>query len=173
MRHVRTASLLMLLAVLTFVALPCGYAQSPQTKFKPGKWQIDSTITIQTGKQFHTHDMVCAKQGEDFWKHPHPNQQCGTPQVTPITNGYTVKLHCSGGNGPVQKNQWKMDSTISETFSANGTQFQSSGTVTTQTSIPGQAPIQATASMQAMGKRLGPCAPTPPATPKTKTTPKT
>lgn len=173
MRHVRIASLLLFLAALSFVALPRGYAQSPKPKFQPGEWQIISTITIPTGQQLHSQDTVCAKQGEDFWKHPHPNQQCDAPQVTPITNGYTVNLHCSGGNGPVQKNMWKMDSTINETFSANGTQLQSAGTVTTQTFIPGRSPMKETASIQATGKRLGPCATTPKTPPTTpKITPK-
>lgn len=146
--------LLLPLAALPFVALPFVQAQSPKTNFQPGKWQIDSTVTLTGGKQTHSTMSVCANQTGDLWKHPQPNQPCDAPLVTPIASGYNVKISCAGGAGPVQ---WKMQSTINETFSSDGASFQSSGTSTSQTVFAGRAPMVMTSQIQSTGKRIGPC----------------
>jgi hypothetical protein len=143
-----------LLLALPLAALTAAHAQSAQPKFQSGQWQIDSTVTPSIGKPVHNSVTVCAKGTGDFWKNAHPGQQCSPPQVTSIANGYNIKIQCSGGAGPVQ---WKMSSSVDETFSADGGSFQATGSTTSETILPGHPPMQVSATMQSSGKRLGAC----------------
>ena len=145
--------LAILILMLPFAAVSSP-AQTAKTQFQPGEWQTDSTVTPSLGKPLHRTITVCANQSGDFWNRPQPGQQCDAPQVTAIANGYNVKLHCSGSAGPVQ---WKMDSSINETFAANGNTFQATGTTNSQTILPGRPPMQASATILSTGKRIGPC----------------
>lgn len=135
-------------------ALCIASAQSTKPVFQPGEWQIDSVVTLSTGKQTNSEIMVCANQAGDFWEHQRTSVQCTPPKVTPIPSGYNVKISCAGGAGQVQ---WKMQSNINETFSSDGTSFQSSGATSTLTTFQGQAPMQAMARIRSVGKRTGPC----------------
>ena len=142
------------LLALSWVAIPAAHAQSAQPNFKPGQWQVTSTVTPSIGKPVHKTVTVCAKNHGDLWNQPHPGQQCSAPQVTSIPSGYNVKIQCSGGAGPVQ---WKMSSSVDETLSADGNSFQANGTTTSETTLPGRPPMQVSATMQSTGKLLGAC----------------
>lgn len=144
----------LLLLALPLAALPAARAQSAPPKFQTGQWQITSTVTPSMGKPVHQTVTVCAKDHSDLWNQHHTGQQCSTPQVTSIANGYNVKIQCGGGAGPVQ---WKMTSSVDETFSASGDSFQATGTTTSETTLPGHPPMQISATMQSTGKRLGTC----------------
>ena len=142
------------LLALPLAAFTAAHAQSAQPNFKPGQWQVTSTVTPSIGKPVHNTTTVCAKGSGDFWKKSNPGQQCSAPQVTSIANGYNVKIQCSGGAGPVQ---WKMSSSVDETFSADGASFQATGSTSSETLLPGRPPMQVSATMQSTGKRLGAC----------------
>lgn len=149
MRRTRSAVLF-----LPFLALSSIHAQGPAPKFRAGSWQIASIITLSTGQQTKSQNTVCVNHAEEFWDRPQPGLQCDAPTVTPVPGGYNVRLHCTGGQGPVQ---WKMETSIDETFSADKTSFQATGSTSTETTVPGQPPMHATAHIQSTGKWTGPC----------------
>lgn len=139
---------------LPLAALSFSHAQNQRPRFQPGEWQINSIVTLSTGGRTNSQITTCINQAGDFWKQTQPGMQCEAPVVAPIPNGYNVKIRCNGAAGPAQ---WKMESNINETFSGDGTSFQATGTTATQTTVPGQPPMQAMARIQSTGKRTGPC----------------
>jgi hypothetical protein len=134
------------------LATPRVHAATPT--FQPGEWQINSTVTPSTGRPMHREISVCAKSAGQTWQAQSRNQKCSAPTLTTISNGYNIKLSCSGGAGPVE---WKSISNIDETFSNGGLDLQASGTTTTTVSYPGHSPMTSSAKILATGKRTGAC----------------
>jgi hypothetical protein len=142
------------LVVLALMIPAFAHAQAAPPQFKPGEWQIDSTVTPAVGHPVHRTVDVCAKSAGQAWQTSTANQTCSAPALTPITGGYTITLSCTGGAGPVQ---WKSSSTVHEIFSDGGASFQATGKTTTTVSYAGHAPMTTSATMQSTGKRTGPC----------------
>lgn len=148
------ASFVFLCASLTLLMAPLTHAQTAGTHFQPGEWQISSTVTPSVGHPVHRQVNVCAKSAGQAWQTSSANQKCAAPSLTAITNGFDVKISCSGGAGPVQ---WKSASNIQETFSHSGSDFHATGTTTTTLSYAGHAPMTTSATLDATGKRTGAC----------------
>jgi hypothetical protein len=143
-----------LTASILLILFPPAQAQSPNTVFQPGEWQIESTVTPSVGNPVHRQVSICAQSAGQTWQSGTANQSCTAPTVTAIAGGYNIKLNCTGGAGPVQ---WKSASSIRETFSNGGRTFDASGTTTTTVSYAGHAPMTSSAALHAMGKRTGAC----------------
>ncbi|MGC8550519.1 MAG: DUF3617 domain-containing protein [Acidobacteriaceae bacterium] len=142
------------IALLAFAALASAPVQAASAQFQPGEWQIQSTVTPSVGHPVHNQTSVCAKSAGQTWQAKSRNQTCSPPTLTAISNGYNIKLACSGGAGPVQ---WKSISNINETFSNGGSHLQASGTTTTTVSYAGHAPMTSSAKILATGERTGAC----------------
>ena len=142
------------LSFLAAMLIPSALGQSGTVPFKPGAWQITSTVTVD-GRTVTSQQRICANNAADFWKQQRADIQCDPPVVTSVPGGVHVQLACQGSNGPVA---WKMKSQVTEIFSKDGNSFTASGSTTTTTSYPGHSPMTATGTMESTGAYQGTCA---------------
>lgn len=142
---------------LPALLLMCGTlgAQTPEAKFKPGQWEINTTVTLPNGKSIPSHVSICARNLEQMVNRPEPGERCERATITPVQNGLRVQRSCHGGEGNLT---FDSVSDILVVIAPDGGSFTSDGTMKTTTTDQKGSASTTTAATRSRGRNTGSCA---------------
>lgn len=143
-----------LFPALLLICLPLG-AQTSEAKFKPGQWEINTTVTVLNGKSILSHVSICAKDLEQMVNRPEPGERCEQATVTPMQSGIRVQRSCHGGEGNLS---FDSVSDIVVVIAPDGANFTSDGTMKTTTTSRTGSTSTTTAATRSRGRNTGSCA---------------